>query len=317
MGTRSFLNRISFDYGLEKGLTLSHAIHLLSYHTYTLYLFTRNDIPGVLILSYLFVVSSSLAGSELGLPSQRTPVQLLSRTPTVIFWIWTNLLLFNIHNQRSQSSIAEDFINKPWRPIPAGRISAASAGRLLYFLYPLIIVTSNFIGGLVPCLIEAVLCLWYNEYGGDNHPLIKNLLNGMGFMGFMGGGLEVALENVSLITFPKACKWLAFIGGVISGTVHTQDFRDQEGDRIRGRRTIQALSGDVNARWSVVAGVAVACWMGSKFWALGWVGMLWTGSIGVLMAWNLLSDRTVEGDVLTFKIWGVWIISFFFLPFLP
>lgn len=132
----------------------------------------------------------------------------------------------------------------------------------------------------MPCLTQAVSCVWYCEYGGDNHPLIRNFLNGMGFMSFMGGALEVALGNVNLLEFPEALKWLGFIGLVVATTVHAQDFRDREGDRVIRRRTIQAMFGDANTRWSVVVGIAVACWMGSAFWELGWKVVLWTGSVG-------------------------------------
>jgi 4-hydroxybenzoate polyprenyltransferase len=45
-----------------------------------------------------------------------------------VAWTWLHLITFNFSNQ--YRSVAEDKLNKPWRPIPAGRICLATADRL-------------------------------------------------------------------------------------------------------------------------------------------------------------------------------------------
>lgn len=52
---------------------------------------------------------------------------ILLRAPKVFFWVWMNLLCFDLVNQKNPESVLEDRVNKPTRPIPAGRITLAQA----------------------------------------------------------------------------------------------------------------------------------------------------------------------------------------------
>jgi 4-hydroxybenzoate polyprenyltransferase len=50
------------------------------------------------------------------------------RVALAVAWTWLHLITFNFSNQ--YRSVAEDKLNKPWRPIPAGRIRLETADRL-------------------------------------------------------------------------------------------------------------------------------------------------------------------------------------------
>ena len=55
----------------------------------------------------------------------------------MLLWTWLNTLVFVLANQRLPDAVTEDALNKPWRPIPAGRITMARTRRLLIVAVPL------------------------------------------------------------------------------------------------------------------------------------------------------------------------------------
>ena len=177
-----------------------------------------------MILGYVFGVLGALSSPILGFDVGSSLLEILHKTPAMLFWSWTNLLWFNLHNQRHVDAIEEDRINKPWRPLPANRLTAKEATHLMYAMYPVVIISSAYSGGLRPCLIEAFSCLWYNEWMGAESPIFKDFLNAAGFACFLAGPLEIVLGNISLVDFPRTFQWLVMIGITIFMTVHTQDF---------------------------------------------------------------------------------------------
>ncbi|KAH8600630.1 hypothetical protein B0O99DRAFT_563615 [Bisporella sp. PMI_857] len=259
------------------------------YHAYTAYLFTSNNLKDIV-------------AARLSMGPSVSPMQMFSSIPAMILWSWNNLFLFNLHNQRHPAAIAEDAMNKPWRPLPATRIT--------YSMYPVVLIVALMTGGLAPCLIEAVSCLWYNEWGGASDPFLKNALNGLGFACFLAGPLEVATGR-SVFDATVARIWLVLLTGAITTTVHTQDFRDVKGDRAVGRLTLPLLIGDKMARAVVVLGVpgwtAVVCW----FWG-SWGWLAWAAGAGMIR--SLLWDRSWEGNKLSWKLWAVWMVGLFLVP---
>lgn len=57
-------------------------------------------------------------------------------------------------------------MNKAWRPIPAGRMTATEARRLLLVVIPLVFVASLFLGGATQTAAAVVLTWMYSEYQG-------------------------------------------------------------------------------------------------------------------------------------------------------
>jgi hypothetical protein len=130
----------------------------------------------------------------------------------MLFWSWSNVLLFTLHNQRHPAGLAEDAINKPWHPLPSKRITPDNTTRLLYVAYPVVLLFCYFEGGLGAYLEEAFCCFWYNEWGGSDHPIIENFLTAPGDMSLIAGPLEIVLGNVSFANIPKVLWWLMVIG---------------------------------------------------------------------------------------------------------
>ena len=74
-------------------------------------------------------------------------------------------------------SIEEDAHNKPWRPLPAGRISMEVAVAIRWVLVPVCLLLSAQYGVLEVGLLFAVAIFLYNECHLDGHWALKNLMN--------------------------------------------------------------------------------------------------------------------------------------------
>ncbi|KAI0384997.1 hypothetical protein F5Y04DRAFT_268981 [Hypomontagnella monticulosa] len=281
----------------------NHVLGLL-YHLHTVYLFSRDNIKDIICIGFVFGTLNSLVAPlfSMGPPLSFNRVPFASYK--MLLWSWSNLFLFNLHNQRHPSSISEDVLNKPWRPIPAGRITSAQATRLMYLMYPITLLISLEVGGLGPCILEAFCCLWYNEWGGAANPFLKNLLNGLGFAWFLSGPFEVATGHSILAGNDKAVIWVAIL----------TYFRDMDGDRAAGRNTVPLVIGDKVARIVVLLGVAgwtgAACW----YWEVSWIESLIPWASGGLMVGNLFYNRSREGDSFSWKLFPAWLLSLFLLP---
>ena len=95
--------------------------------------------------------------------------------PTIL-WIWLHILQFNLANQIKAPE--EDKVNKPSRPLPAGRISIHNATILRWLMAPLCLAYSSCYSiQLVFSSLEMQLfTYWYNEMDGDKNWLSKNVV---------------------------------------------------------------------------------------------------------------------------------------------
>ena len=171
-----------------------------------------------------FGICSSLSGPVL--TSNRTPnvVKVLERAPEVLLWTWINVLVFDLANQRLPNSIIEDSINKTWRPIPSGRMSAVHARRLLLIAIPVAFAITLYIGGMEETVAMMVLTWQYNDLGGaDENFVIRNIINALGFMCYSSGATKVASGHFESALNHDAYQWLAIIGAVVFSTLQMQD----------------------------------------------------------------------------------------------
>lgn len=289
----------------------------VSYHGTTLWLFTANDLKTMVVPSTAFAVFNGLATYQTGSRPSNTagPLVILARIPSVLLWAWINLLAFAVHNQRQASALEEDRLNKPWRPLPAGRLTGAQAQNLGLIVYPFAFTASILLGGgTVQCTLLILFGYLYNDRkGGDTNFFFRNILNACGFTSFASGALEVALQSP---VNPKLVPWLLIIGSVICTTVHTQDMYDQPGDSAAGRRTVPLVIGDGPARWSIAITMSAWSWLVPAYLGSTVVGYLAPVMLGLLVSTRSLSRRTVQEDKTTFRIYNIWLVSIYLLPFL-
>ena len=298
-----------------------------AYHLYSVWLFTLSDLKTIVSTSTAFGLFNGVAvaldnahtpSSNLHLPA---PYQILSRAPLVLFWVWINLLPFNIDNQRQPKAIIEDALNKPWRTMPSRRLSPEAAKRLMFTLYPIAIISSLLLGNLFQCLSLVFLGFWYNDLrGADANCLVRNFINACGFICFSTGALQVAIGGrgfdgqVAESAFQMRGWWSLVIAGIVFTTVQTQDMYDQRGDALRNRKTVPLVIGDGPARWSIAIPMSVWCWVTPRLWESSAVGYATPVLLGLAIAVRTLVRRTEGQDKNTFRMWNVWLMSVYLLP---
>jgi 4-hydroxybenzoate polyprenyltransferase len=292
---------------------------------YTLWLFIASDVQTILLPSTIFGITNALAVLDFRDLQSQSPAYLntVHRISLIIGWVGINLLPLTMNNQRSPSSIAEDSLNKPWRPLPSGRLTGSQTKRLMLGFYALALVYSFYSGGLRQCLGLVVLSTCYNSFGaGDHNPVIRNIINALGYFCFNSGAVEVALGSGSAgFTETPARQyslrlWIMVISAIILTTMHVQDMCDQEGDAKRGRRTLPLVIGDAAARWSIalpmpVWGVICPLLAGSGPLAAGLSVVL-----AFAVAIRMLMWRDTASDRMTFRVWNLWISVVYMLPLL-
>jgi hypothetical protein len=154
----------------------------------------------------------------------------------------------------------------------------------------------------------------YNDLGGcDEDCVVRNLLIAIGYGLYSSAALKVttgALHSVNT----KGFAWIGVITFIMFVTQHICDLKDQEGDKVRGRRSIPIVLGDELARWSVTVPIVVCSILGPLFFGLGALSYISTFSIGLLVASRTLVYRDLKSDKLTWKLWAFWTVWLFALP---
>ncbi|KAF8998647.1 hypothetical protein BDZ89DRAFT_1028154 [Hymenopellis radicata] len=266
-----------------------------------LYLFTKSDIKTLLIPVSCFAVASA-------------PLSDISRVPGVVFWTWMHLLQLDVSNQLV--GIEEDRYNKPNRPLPAKLITQNNAILLRWLLVPACFALSYWYSAAVlgASAAIALLTVIYNEFGAHAHHWItRNLVNAAGIASYEWGATLVAGADCALLTDVGLCA-IYVSCGVIATTIHTQDFKDVEGDKMNNRRTFP-IHHPVASRCSVL--VAVMGWavLLIPMWCLGsWFGLPFAG-LSLLVSLRFLVLRTRADDEVSYYYWyNLWLSSVHLLP---
>lgn len=284
------------------------------YHMKTLWLFTQSDLKSMIYPNIIFSLACQLSRTDLAPGHNGNLIDIFSQIPYVFVWLWLNLLLFNLANQRLPLSIKEDSINKPWRPIPSGRINATRARFLVLVMMSVVLLISFALEAATLALALMALTWAYNDLGGaDNSFIIRNVLNALGMSIYSSGAIIIGSGSRSGLTV-TATHWVAFIGLVVVTTVHVQDMRDQRGDAINKRKTLPLVIGDGFARWIIAGAISGWSLAAPSFWKLGMAGYTPTVVIGAIIAFRILWLRNVNADKTTWTCWCVWMVSLYILP---
>ncbi|KAJ2923384.1 hypothetical protein H1R20_g13711, partial [Candolleomyces eurysporus] len=214
---------------------MSSILQDIGYHAWTLILFTQSDFKTTLI-----------PVSVLGLgTAQVCPSSPISNSVKAVFWLWSILLQFNINNQAI--SPEEDAKNKPWRPIPAGRISLRNARILRWISVAYCCLLSFYLrkAVLVTSTLFTFLVFVYNYLGWDQNGFMKIFILAYGYPTMALGAVLVAecpgpAPLAEILDWKKYPELIVF-SLVIATTVHAQDFQDVEGDREIGRNTVPMM----------------------------------------------------------------------------
>ena len=267
---------------------------------------------------------------------------IVRRAPYVVLWVFCNLLVFNVPNQRHPAAIEEDLGNKPWRPIPSGRVTTKQAHFLALVLYPVVFILSFWLGAGSASLAIILGGTYYSDFkGSDSSPLLRNALNAGGYVAYWMGAASVALTGhrpkafrlvdprsrpwaITIRDLLESMKnehfnskghiWFTLLFFVILSTIHIQDMADQKGDSQRQRRSVPLVYGDATARMSLMVVVAFWSLLLPLFWSLPWTAYITPVATGYLFGARLWTMRSENHDTTTFKVWNVWLISIYLLP---
>jgi len=277
----------------------------------TIFLFTASDFKTIVVPSTAFGVLGSYAHltQDPGMPGRTA----LPRIPLVLLWTWLNLLPFNISNQRQPTAIKEDLANKPWRPLPSGRLTPRQATLLMLTFYPMALAISLYLHGSRSCLALMALGWWYNDHEGAETWGTRNFINAAGYLSFIYGAFEVAIGSQAHLS-ERACQWFLLIGLIIFSTVQVQDIPDQEGDGARGRKTLPLVIGDMPARWSIAILLPIWSLLAPAFWQLDAVVYVLPLTLSGLISMRILRKRAVADDKISFRMWNAWILTIYVLP---
>lgn len=289
----------------------------MSDHLFTAWLFTKSDIKTVILPQTTFAISSALSGGFTFVQNHASigNFETLWRLPQVILWIWFNLLVVNISNQRLPGSVLEDSLNKPWRPIASKRWSPDQARQFLLVALPGAIIMGNYFGAFTETITLHILVWMYDDLGGANESILwRNVLNAGGLMCFSAGAMAIITGPITYEWSSKAVIWLVMTGSVIATTVHAQDLPDVVGDSARGRRTVPLVYGENIARSSLAMGILAWSIVCPAFWGLPILGFIPTAFIGGSIAVRTLLYRNEASDAINWKLWCVWFGTIYLLP---
>ncbi|KAJ2918807.1 hypothetical protein MD484_g1610, partial [Candolleomyces efflorescens] len=153
---------------------------------------------------------------------------------------------FNINNQAW--SPEEDAKNKPWRPIPAGRISLRNAKILRWISVAYCCILSLYFqkAALIPSFLFTCFVFAYNYLGWDRNGFMKIFMLAYGYPMMALGAVLVAECPDPSTSLSEILDWkrhpeLIAFAVVIATTVHAQDFQDVVGDREIGRNTVPMM----------------------------------------------------------------------------
>lgn len=265
----------------------------------------------------LFGICGALSGPLLTSHTNSRPYDILLRAPKVFLWVWLNLLVFTLANQRLPGSVIEDRINKPFRPIPAGRITAAQTTRLLLASITLVVVVTYFYLGSFEETVLLFACTWmYNDLEGGEDFVGRNVLLAFIYTLYGSGSLRVAVQSSSGegSMSSRGYLWSGIIGGIILTTMQVQDLKDQKGDKSRNRRTAPLVLGERFTRWTIAIPVSLWSAVCPFFWTLGINLSILTVVAGLVVAVRVILLDGISNDKKTWKLWCWWLILLYTLP---
>ncbi|KAI1358097.1 hypothetical protein F5Y08DRAFT_333397 [Xylaria arbuscula] len=276
---------------------LSNTRHILT----IIWLFTRGDVFTFICPTVLFGLCGALTDTlHQGQYNWDKPLQLVLRLPGVVFFVWSNCLVFELANQRLPESIIEDMINKPWRPAASGLVTPLQIRRAMLVVVPIVWVSNYFLNIAAETSVLMVL---------------RNALIALAFGAWNHGSLRLASGRSWDGLEPSEIVWTLTVSGVVLTTMHVQDLRDQEGDRRRGRKSGPIVLGDRLARWTIAVAIIFwslfcICFWRVKIWEVAGFTFLILGSVVAFycLALGPSSDRV------TYQLWVVWLVAIYVLP---
>ncbi|KAG1867040.1 UbiA prenyltransferase family [Suillus tomentosus] len=273
-------------------------MHRALRHLETAWLFTRSDFKTMIFPAMMFATAVS--------PHHDMPALFYT-----FCWLWFHVFQFNASNQ--SYSAHEDILNKPWRPVPSGRISVKDARTLRWALMVFCLGISSLFGSyvVITSVMATVLIIVNDDLRLSDHPVFKTLCSTGGY---------VIVELASLLILSRECtlngtsiKALSCSTLVVLLTVHAQDFADVNGDRRSGRRTLPIIAPE-GSRIYMLCALPLFSFALASVWSLGPLSSLLFVSMGSWVGIRYYLFRDEIRDQSTYRLYNIWIIGAHLLP---
>ncbi|GJE90540.1 UbiA prenyltransferase family-domain-containing protein [Phanerochaete sordida] len=278
---------------------LKHATIQLRYHAHTAILLTIADLKTIFFPISVFACATA-------------PLHSVSRLFMGLAWIWIHQLMCNISNQARGA--AEDALNKPWRPLPAGRITERQALALRWGSAALCIAWSAMYGAdlVLPSLGLFLTTVLYDDLGFARHYIGKNLCNIGGYTTFEIGATKIMGFNSRMDHIAVAAVCIS--GFLIFTTIQAQDFADVEGDKALHRVTFPIYAPEFSRVATLAAIVGWSLFL-SWFWDIGRAYSFGLIALGAFVGLRYYLQRTTAEDRLSFLFYNIWLMTVHILPF--
>ncbi|KAJ7643356.1 UbiA prenyltransferase family-domain-containing protein [Mycena polygramma] len=279
-------------------LSIYWIICKISRHLYTAVLFTWTDYKTIFVPITAFACAAG-------------PFHSLSNLLQTGVWIWIHLLLCNVSNQAHSKD--EDTINRPWRPIPAGRLNESQAVILRWAIASGCVLWSSLYGWdqVVTSLGLLLTTLLYDEGGLSGHVIGKNLCNIGGYVTFEIGATKIIASHRNLD--PISITAVLISGVLIFTTIQAQDFSDVEGDAALGRITFPIYAPEFSRSATFGALVGWSTFL-SWYWSLGAVSSAVLVLLGLYCGVRYYLWRTIAEDKKSYLVFSVWLTLTHILP---
>ncbi|QGA18552.1 hypothetical protein EYB26_006237 [Talaromyces marneffei] len=275
-----------------------------------IYLFFYSDITTVMIPCMTFGILGAITNSTLTFEPVGV-LDLIYNSSQALLWLWGVLMVFDINNQNSPESIEEDRLNKPSRPIASGRISPAAASNLLYVMIAVTLFIS-YVNGVIPETLALFVLYWlYDNQGGNEDWFMRNLLAAGGYIFYALGSLAI----VSSHSETRAAKlWMIIFGLVILTTIHAQDFRDMDGDQLKGRTTLPLIMGSKTGRMTLAASLMFWSIFCPYYLNLSHYAYYLTTGFGGMTGLRFILKTDNASDKKSFHLYCLWVAAMLQLP---
>ncbi|KAK1527954.1 hypothetical protein CPAR01_12512 [Colletotrichum paranaense] len=290
--------------------------------------FTESNFATFVVPNTAFGLLGGLTGAPLTSGHAAT-LSVVQHFPLVVAFNWYSVLIFDLANQRGPESVAEDLANKPWRPIPAGKVTPEQTRKAMLVAIPAVLALNYVLDVWKEGVFILILTWLYNDLrGGDE--LVRDAIIAVAYFLFNTASLKIAISGgaaaeaaagaaddvrVPITITHAGYVWAGIISAAILTTMQVQDLKDQAGDRGRGRATVPLFFGDRVSRTSLAVLVPFWSCVCVYVWHIrsSWAVLLPTLS-GAMVVAAVLRTRTPETDARAWKLWCLWTVCLYSLP---
>ncbi|KAM5543797.1 hypothetical protein V8D89_002414 [Ganoderma adspersum] len=277
---------------------LTRLLQWSSYHAQTAVLFTISDFKTILLPICAFA-------------SATAPLNSPDRLLLGAMWVWIHLFMCNVSNQARTGD--EDAVNKPWRPLPAQRISEPQIVVLRWMLVAACFASSALHGvDLMLTTLGLFLTTFaYDEFGLAGHCLGKNLCNIGGYATFEIGATKLMGSTCDLDAISATAVCIS--GVLIFTTIQAQDFADVEGDAAMGRMTFPIYAPHLSRSVTLLAMSAWSLFL-PCFWGVGPLCGAAFVTFGSFVGCRYYYLRAPEDDRVSYALYNAWLTMVHVMP---